>query len=907
MNRYTAIFFLTVLPCFLQASQLPVININISAENLASLDLNPESNDTYPAVFTDDTGRIYNNVQVRYRGASSRNWPKKCWKIYFNEGDEYNGALSINLNSGWGNDPTRAREHLGYVLYNLFDSVYCESRMILLQLNDEFHGVYVEVEQPGITYLGRNGRSSNGVLYKAVGDGNLSDERVLNSIDDYKDKYEKKTRESETYDDLITWIEAINSGNIDDPTQLFNTVDLHSFTKYLCAACCLSNWDSISKNHYNFNPAPEKNKKWECFPWDLDRTWGEYPSDAPPWEAPSFWSFQPIFMGRSDIEGPSGWNRLWNRYFRCNATKRYYSRMLRKFCYTVFNEHNLHPLWDESYLNTKDDMIEDWEKWGSSGSPGFGFQWEIEREKRYISERRQWILGKLPEPEPMINEIMASNSSTISDEYGEFDDWIEIYNPASSIYDLSGCYLSDNFTSPTRWKFPASAKIAPGEYLLVWCDNDPEQGAFHTNFNLSATGEGIGIFDSDINGNLPIDRVEFGAQKTDISFGRDGDASYVFTSFTIPNPEQTNGPGRESVSINLETYFTHDIIVNTGDIGPANNDLASTDHAFIENGLDNARGFPPDRKIGEFLLGDYSKENAISLHDRANDLNIDLENKKISAIRILHAATGSDGVCPFEIHYLDGTHDSFTLNLDSWKNDYIENNIHTENLIPLNWMDRSNVELDGAKDVHNRAIFSRRFKSDINKKVNFIRFKSSSFTGEKGWVFAVLVDPLQPVIRIAQNIFINEWMADNTSFLQDEAGDFDDWIELFNANSQAVDIGGLYLSDEFSNPEKWRIPDGTSIPGYGFLLIWCDNEMKEGMFHAAFKLSAAGEDIGLFDRDENANKLIHSISFGVQAPDISSGLYPDGNPEIFFFNYPSPDKSNIKNPEPVKGLAWFLY
>jgi len=166
---------------------------------------------------------------------------------------------------------------------------------------------------------------------------------------------------------------------------------------------------------------------------------------------------------------------------------------------------------------------------------------------------------------------------------------------------------------------------------------------------------------------------------------------------------------------------------------------------------------------------------------------------------------------------------------------------------------------------------------------------------------------LQPVIKTAENIFINEWMADNTSFIQDEAADFDDWIEIYNANSQTVDIGGLYLSDELSNPKKWRIPDGTAIPGYGFLLIWCDNEPGEGIFHATFKLSASGEDIGLFDRDENANKQIHSINYGAQLPDKSSGLYPDGRNDIQSFNYPTPEKSNIKNPEPVNGIAWFLY
>lgn len=118
-----------------------------------------------------------------------------------------------------------------------------------------------------------------------------------------------------------------------------------------------------------------------------------------------------------------------------------------------------------------------------------------------------------------INEFMASNDMTILDEEGESDDWVEIHNYGTSSISLNGLYLSDNPDLPTKWAFP-DISIAAGEFLLVWTDDDEEQGPLHTNFKLDADGEFIGIFDTDENDNALIDGTEFGEQETDTALGR---------------------------------------------------------------------------------------------------------------------------------------------------------------------------------------------------------------------------------------------------------------------------------------------------------------------------------------------------------------------------------------------------
>lgn len=77
-----------------------------------------------------------------------------------------------------------------------------------------------------------------------------------------------------------------------------------------------------------------------------------------------------------------------------------------------------------------------------------------------------------------INEVMASNSMTITDQDGDYEDWVELYNYGTEDVSLEGFGLSDDYDNPFRWVFP-SVSMAPGEYLLIWAsgkDRSPEEG-----------------------------------------------------------------------------------------------------------------------------------------------------------------------------------------------------------------------------------------------------------------------------------------------------------------------------------------------------------------------------------------------------------------------------------------------
>src|SRR5512140_3086820 len=89
----------------------------------------------------------------------------------------------------------------------------------------------------------------------------------------------------------------------------------------------------------------------------------------------------------------------------------------------------------------------------------------------------------------VINELMPVNYSTVADNYGEFDDWIELYNKSTADIDLSGYYLSDNHKKPLKWQVPQGTTIKGNGYLVIWADGDSTQYGLHTNFKLSSSGE----------------------------------------------------------------------------------------------------------------------------------------------------------------------------------------------------------------------------------------------------------------------------------------------------------------------------------------------------------------------------------------------------------------------------------
>jgi hypothetical protein len=137
-----------------------------------------------------------------------------------------------------------------------------------------------------------------------------------------------------------------------------------------------------------------------------------------------------------------------------------------------------------------------------------------------------------------INEFMALNQTSLTDEDNDYSDWIEIYNPTNQAISLEGWTLSDDKSEHQKWTFP-NILIAAGEYLIIFASGKDRQDAgniLHTNFKLNGSGEYLALFNKSGTTITKFDPF-YPEQQTDYSYGYFNNSYIVFSD---PTPGEDN-------------------------------------------------------------------------------------------------------------------------------------------------------------------------------------------------------------------------------------------------------------------------------------------------------------------------------------------------------------------------------
>ncbi len=163
----------------------------------------------------------------------------------------------------------------------------------------------------------------------------------------------------------------------------------------------------------------------------------------------------------------------------------------------------------------------------------------------------------------------------------------------------------------------------------------------------------------------------------------------------------------------------------------------------------------------------------------------------------------------------------------------------------------------------------------------------------------------------AFSLYINEVMASNSETIQDEDGDYPDWVELYNAGADPINLLHWGLSDDYDNPFRWRFGDVTIGPGE-FLIVWASNKDRTNApnLHTSWAISAAGEEVILTYPDGTRIDEMEPIEIPT---DISFGRQPDGTGPWLYFEDPTPGAPNTTEgfapglPEPEFSVPGGLY
>ncbi|WP_339922343.1 CotH kinase family protein [uncultured Cyclobacterium sp.] len=148
-------------------------------------------------------------------------------------------------------------------------------------------------------------------------------------------------------------------------------------------------------------------------------------------------------------------------------------------------------------------------------------------------------------------------------------------------------------------------------------------------------------------------------------------------------------------------------------------------------------------------------------------------------------------------------------------------------------------------------------------------------------------------ISMGQSIAINEIMASNST-IEDNDGDYSDWIELYNYGSEVIDLTGYGLSDNPSSPFKWAFPTTFILPN-SYLLVWAsskDRKIDGEPLHTSYGISAGGEDVVLTDPEGQQIDIIPGIPIPTN---FSYGRQPDGIGTLQFFDTPTPNGQNLES------------
>ncbi len=457
----------------------------------------------------------------------------------------------------------------------------------------------------------------------------------------------------------------------------------------------------------------------------------------------------------------------------------------------------------------------------------------------------------------LINEVMTSNRATVSDEDGDFPDWIELYNSGSSAVNLEGFWLSDDPAVAEKWAFP-EVIMEPGDYLVVFAsgkDRAPSEGGLHTNFRLSRQGTDVLLTAPD---ERMIDNVRIGPMYSNISYGRRpnrlGDWVYFFEA--TPG-ERNSDQGQRSINIG------------------------------------QAEEYP-------IYINEFITENLTSIYDTDGDLFewVELFHSGEEPINLKGYWLSDDPENPFKWRFPDITvkPEEYLVVFASGKARSVpdKNNLHTS--FGLN--DRDDILVFTTPDA--KIIEEVTIPSMIDD-VSYGLVPGS----REEWLYYPTPTPgrenttqgFEPgelsgkELEASALLSINEVMAMNTNTVQDENGDYEDWIEIYNAGENAVDMAGFGLSDRPESPFRWVFPK-VSIEPDDYLLVFASGKDRRDPaknLHTNFRVSSKGETIVLTSPEAGRIDALHS---GGQAPGLSVGRYPDGGAERFFFTNPTPGRAN---------------
>ncbi len=473
-----------------------------------------------------------------------------------------------------------------------------------------------------------------------------------------------------------------------------------------------------------------------------------------------------------------------------------------------------------------------------------------------------WALfGCAPEePVLVISEVVSSNKLSYADEELGSPDWIELKNLSDHEIDLQGYILTDKQDSYELENMLPSLRVPAGGFVVLYAKADVKGDVFCLPFGLSKGGDTLCLLNS--SGTL-IERLVIPALPQDVSYARRADGSFGYCILPTPGQENEGEISDVCPEIQPEEPPAEETTPKDSEIRLFFQEIASNDMpdgAFA--GADWIELYNPGEEPipleGLFLTDREDKP------DKAALPAVSVPAKGCVAIP-----------CGQEEGMIDMGIASAGETL------YLYDSA-------LAFVDKVTVPalMQGQTWARNR-----------NGVFGYCGRPTPGGENEDGYIG---IEPLCPADS-TEPLGLNEVLFRNTYSIIDSYGDHADFVELYNGGADPLSLGEYYLSDEFSDPLKWRCPDVTLGPGEFFLIFLTGRASTDYEVHAPFSVSASDDGLQLFHR---ASRTYQRIPWSDQVPrNTSMGLSEEGT--IRYYKYPTPGAPNAVAVEDVGLLTAF--
>ena len=454
----------------------------------------------------------------------------------------------------------------------------------------------------------------------------------------------------------------------------------------------------------------------------------------------------------------------------------------------------------------------------------------------------------------VISEVMPSNASAVTDENGDYPDWVEIWNSTDQEINLEGLGLSDRGDS-IRFLFPA-VHLEPDGRAVVFCSNTNQSQAnlpFHAKFKLSSVGETVYLYDPNA---YLIDSCKYPIMASDESWALT-DSGFRSVSWYSPwyeNTPEGNQKYRESTMI----------------------------------------------KDGALLINEIMPDPITGVRDDEDELCdwVELYNTTGQAISLDNYALSDNENKPLKWRFPEGA----------------EIPAHGYYLVLCSGKDRMDTALKGVPHTNFRISAEQEtlILSDSRGRVvdrvmmDNIPEDCSYGRNDQGemQIFEVATPTLpnntsgfnQMDINLRAlnktGVWISEVLASNESIATYPDAAFTDWIEIYNSSDTMVDLSGFGLSDNLGRGRKWQFPQGAMIYPGEYKVILCDRNTDKNTtaeFHTSYKIGRLKHEI--ITLTDPAGRVLDKMILPDMKTDVSYGRTL-GVAGFFYYETPTPFAAN---------------